>query len=141
MTNKVTMYEKSLEQIKGLVKGTNCTPREIKTGCSFFEGSDRFCKLVKTKEDMLYLEINVELPEAIEKKISSNNEAIFKKYSRIEASQKHLGSMVYLLKTKDEKLASFAIKESWNAFRSFIQGKNKQKEQKEEKNQKEKATK
>lgn len=112
---EVKIFEKTLDEIRGLVKDTNCKERVNRTGSSFFEGSKRFCKLIKSGKDLVQLELNVKLPESFTK---GRSDIIT--YSRAEAARKHLGTMVHLIRTKDEELIASALKTSWKIFRDEI---------------------
>jgi flagellin-specific chaperone FliS len=116
MTEKVQKengFDKTLKEIKNLVKADKrIREKAITTGNSFFLDSDRFCKLVKTKNDIIYLELNVKLSQETIKKIGPNLQT----FSKVEASKKHLGTLVHILKSKDEKEVLMALKEAWKIF-------------------------
>lgn len=113
---KVSGFDSTVKEIRGLVKGSKVTEKQIKTGSSFFEGSDRFCKLVKTADDLIYLELNVKLDNKVLDKILAKSD--YKTYSRIEAAQKHLGSLHHIVKSRAIDEIKTVLNLAWKEFRS-----------------------
>lgn len=111
--NQVSAFEKTLKEIRDLVKADKrIKEKKITTGVSFFLDSDRFCKLVHTKNDLIYLELNVKLSDETIKKIGPNLQT----FSRVEASKKHLGTLVHILKTKEINEAKMVLNEAFKIF-------------------------
>lgn len=111
---KVDGFALTLKEIKTLIKGTKITERENKTGSSFFDGSKRFCKVVKTGKEAVYLELNVKLPEKYKKLDGMET------FSPQEASKKHLGTLVHIFRGKDEKVIKEVINEAFNVFQAEL---------------------
>ena len=108
---KTKGFDIVIRDIRNLVKDSKTLERQIQTGSSFFEGSTRFCKLVKTSDDLVYLELNVKIPN-----ISDHPD--IKSFSKVEASKKHLGTMTHLVRTRDMKLVSKILPMAWKTFRA-----------------------
>lgn len=109
-------FERTLKEIRDLVKGSQIKEKVNQTGHSFFEGTKRFCKLVKTNKDHIYLELNVKLSDDTIKKLGPNLQT----FSKVEASKKHLGSLVHILKTKNEEEVKTVLKEAYQIFREEL---------------------
>lgn len=84
--NQKTEVEKGLEVISGLVK--DFEQRKAETGFSYFKGKNRLCKVLNSKKG-IRLELNVLVPEALEKK------HIMTRITKEVAKAKHLGTMKY----------------------------------------------
>lgn len=111
---KLNLYEATLRQIKELTRGAQIKERQNTTGSSFFEGSKRFCKLVKTDKGGAFLEINVLLPKEMQDLPGMTT------FSKVEASRKHLGTMRHAFRTSDEKDIAQVLKEAWRIFREEV---------------------
>lgn len=107
---KTKGFDLLIKEIRSLTKDSKTLERQITTGSSFFEGSTRFCKLVKTSDDLIYLELNVKVPNLPE-------HPDIKTFTRVEASKKHLGTMTHLVRTRDKDMAIKVLKMAWKTFR------------------------
>ncbi|MBZ4649220.1 hypothetical protein [Thermosipho sp. (in: thermotogales)] len=117
-------FDKTLKEIKNLVKD-RLSMKENTTGNSFFSGSDRFCKLVKTGKEGVYLELNVKLSDTTIKKLGPNLQT----FSKVEASKKHLGTLVHILKSNDEAEVKEALHEAWKNFQDMVNRKGEEKKE------------
>ena len=111
MENK-TKVELALEAIRKGIKGSKIVEAEGNTGWSFFEGKDRLGKVLKTKKGFV-LEINVVLPETVEKQF------VLQPLLASVAQKKHLGTMKYHpVRTIDDKEIPILIAEMIKAFKA-----------------------
>jgi hypothetical protein len=95
------VWEKAVEVVTNLTKGTNFVPQQNKTGVTFFEGKQRLVKIINSKKN-LKLEINLELSKVMESKLEKSN-GILTKITPALAHEKHLGTMKYLFSDNTEK--------------------------------------
>ena len=104
-------YEVATEMVfKAIKTGTKIVGNEISTGTSFFQGKRRLCKVMKGKRG-LTLEINVNLPEEVEKEYS------LEIISPAVAKAKHLGTMKYRARLVDMKLLNKLVKAMVDSFK------------------------
>ena len=107
--NQKLPFEEVTEITEKLLKNTKIVNTENKTGISYFEGKNRFIKILSTKK-LIKVEINVQLDPEFEKlpEITA--------ISPDMAYKKHLGTLKYYLQTNDAKFAKEIIK---NALKNF----------------------
>lgn len=114
MASKKTNYEIANEVVAKNIKGTKIVANEISTGTSYFQGKNRLLKVLKTKKGIT-LEVNVALPEEIEKEYN------LEKISAAVAYKKHLGTMKYSIKLNDDKTLNKLIKAAVEEFKKANQ--------------------
>lgn len=114
MANQKTNYEIANEVVAKNIKGTKIVANEISTGTSYFQGKNRLLKVLNTKKGIT-LEVNVVLPEEIEKEYN------LEKISAAVAYKKHLGTMKYSIKLNDDKTLNKLIKATVEEFKKANQ--------------------
>lgn len=106
MENKKTLSELTIEemdkQIKEL-KNSKLIGQNLSTGVSYFEGTERLLKILKSKKSVK-IEINIPLNKTIETEFNLT------KISTKMAYEKHLGTMKYFVILTDEKQINKLLK-------------------------------
>lgn len=120
------IYEKTLSQIRDLVKEGQFVEKKNASGHSFFGPSKtRLLKLVKIKSGHK-LEFNVEVPTADEMQVLTLE----------QAKEKHMGTCRWIYNGKDERMIEKLVKHAVKNFKPIEKvpkKNNKQQENKEEK--------
>ena len=98
-----SLSEIAIEEMTKLMENSKLVGQQLSTGVSYFEGTDRLLKILKSKKSVK-IEINIPLNKTIETEFNLT------KISTKMAYEKHLGTMKYFVILTDEKQINKLLK-------------------------------